>query len=249
LRDAEVGVVTCLYRGVPTGAFWSRLEALGMSVEMTSGVLVANLLEGMKFALGPTMATRKEVLLKIGGLEPLADYCSDDYLLGKLADEAGYRVVLSHYVVDHIVLNHTFAKSMQHQARWMRSTRFSREWGHIGTGLTFATPFGILAMWAAWSLGWPLLGLGLFTVSILNRICQSVAAGWLIARDRDSLRFCWLYPLRDLLGFLLWCGSFLGTTIVWRGERYRLLAGGKMSRAEPATLPVTLNPGFGPPGK
>lgn len=59
LLDPAVGVVTCLYRGVAAGGFWSILEALGMSVEMSSGVVVANMLEGMRFALGPTMATRK----------------------------------------------------------------------------------------------------------------------------------------------------------------------------------------------
>ncbi|HEX8712159.1 MAG TPA: glycosyltransferase, partial [Terracidiphilus sp.] len=54
--DAKVGAVTCPYRGVtPAGGLWSRLEAVGMSVEMTSGVLVARSVEGMQFALGPTM--------------------------------------------------------------------------------------------------------------------------------------------------------------------------------------------------
>src|SRR5437764_15073658 len=68
LLDPKVGLVTCLYRGVPTGGNWSRLEALGMSVEMTSGVIVAAALEGMKFALGPTMATRRDVLHAMGGV-------------------------------------------------------------------------------------------------------------------------------------------------------------------------------------
>src|SRR5215831_4370381 len=40
LLDPAVGVVTCLYRGTPAGSLWSILEALGMSVEMSSGVLV-----------------------------------------------------------------------------------------------------------------------------------------------------------------------------------------------------------------
>src|SRR4051812_11954982 len=83
LLDPAVGLVTCLYRGVPTGGIWSRMEAMGMSVEMTSGVLVADMLEGMKFALGPTMATRKDALAKIGGMGALADFCSDDYVLGQ----------------------------------------------------------------------------------------------------------------------------------------------------------------------
>ncbi len=73
LLDPNNGMVTCLYRGLPTGGLWSKLEALGMSVEMTSGALVANLLEGMKFALGPTMAIRRDALDAVGGFEPLAE--------------------------------------------------------------------------------------------------------------------------------------------------------------------------------
>jgi Glycosyl transferase family 21 len=83
LHDPGIGLVTCLYRGVPTGGLSSRLEALGMSVEMASGVLVADMLEGMRFALGPTSATRAEVLRTIGGIGSLGDYCADDYLLGQ----------------------------------------------------------------------------------------------------------------------------------------------------------------------
>ena len=59
-RSPKTGLVTCVYRGVAAqGGFWARLEGLGMSVEMTSGVLVAEMLEGMRFALGPSMAVRK----------------------------------------------------------------------------------------------------------------------------------------------------------------------------------------------
>src|SRR4051794_2115334 len=147
--DAKVGVVTCLYRGVPTGGTWSRLEALGMSVEMTAGVLSANTLEGMKFALGPTMIARREALEQMGGIGTLADYCSDDFLLGNLIAEAGWKVILSHHVIDHIVLNRNFKSSILHQVRWMKSTRFSRPKGHFGTVLTFAMPFGIIGFVAA----------------------------------------------------------------------------------------------------
>src|SRR5437879_32465 len=125
LLNNEIGVVTCLYRGLPVDGLWARLEALGMSVEMTSGVLIADMLEGMKFALGPTMATRKDVIDKIGGVAQLGDYCSDDYLLGNMADAAGYKVVISEHVIDHVVLNRSWSKSWGHQVRWMKSTRYS----------------------------------------------------------------------------------------------------------------------------
>jgi ceramide glucosyltransferase len=230
LLDESNGVVTCLYRGVAAGGFWSKLEALGMSVELPSGVLVANMLEGMKFALGPTMATRKDVLDSIGGMTALGQYCADDYILGNLAHEKGKRVVLSHHVIGHVAMNTSASASLKHQVRWMRSTRFSRSAGHLGTGLTYAMPFGLIGLSAgivnhSWQLG-----LALFSWAFLNRAIQAAVIGAHTLRDRESLKFCWLYPLRDLMGFIVWCASFTGREIVWRNQRYRLMPGGKMVR-------------------
>ncbi len=226
----EIGMVSCLYRGVPSGGLWSRLEALGMSVEMTAGVVVADMLEGLKFALGPTMAIRREVLEEIGGFRALADYCADDFVLGQRVFEAGKQVVLSHYVVDHVAVHKRCFASLQHQVRWMKSTRFSRPKGHIGTALTFAMPFGLLGLLAGIVMGNPLLGLALLLYAALNRMTEAMLAGWSVVRDPLALKFFWFYPVRDLLGFFLWCASFFNTSIVWRGERYQLQLGGKMVR-------------------
>jgi len=85
--DERVGAMCCPYRGVAapqdesgTG-LWARLEAVGMSVEMTAGVLVARSLEGMQFVLGPTMAFRRDVIRRMGGFRVAADYCADDFVL------------------------------------------------------------------------------------------------------------------------------------------------------------------------
>ena len=183
LLEPRNGMVTCLYRGVPTGGLWSKLEALGMSVEMTSGAIVANLLEGMKFALGPTMAVRRDALDAVGGFEPLADYCADDYVLGREIAESGRQVVMSHHVIDHVVINRSFACSMRHQIRWMKSTRFSRRAGHAGTVLTFAMPFGVLGLLAGGALHHWALGVGLFAAAYLNRVVMAMVAGWGVVRD------------------------------------------------------------------
>ena len=81
LADEKVGMVTCPYRGVPSpalpagnqrcAALWAQLEGAGMSIEMTAGVLVANMLEGMQFALGPTMVVRSACVEEIGGFRSL----------------------------------------------------------------------------------------------------------------------------------------------------------------------------------
>src|SRR5215813_15275856 len=178
LLESQNGGVTCLYRGLTAGGFWSRLEALGMSVELPSGVLVANMMEGMRFALGPIMATRRDVLDLIGGISALGPYCADDYVLGNRAHAGGKRVVLSQHIIGHVAMNTSARRSLQHQVRWMRSTRFSRSAGHVGTGLTYAMPFGLLGLLAGvLQHNWR-LGLGLLVWSFLNRAIQAIAVGW-----------------------------------------------------------------------
>ena len=231
----RVGAVTCLYRGVADGSVWSKLEAVGMSVEMTAGVLTANLLEGMKFALGPTMAVRRRCVRKMGGFGVLGPYCSDDFLLGAKVAEQGETVVLSHHTIDHIVLNLSFADSLRHQTRWMKSTRFSRPLGHLGTALTFSVPFGLLACLSAMALHRPVFGLLLLAYSIVQRMILAAAMAIFAVEEHHPLRAVLLYPLRDLLGFGCWLASYVGSTILWRGTRYRLTSGGLMHAVnEPA---------------
>jgi ceramide glucosyltransferase len=230
LLDPAVGVVTCLYRGVPAGGVWSILEGLGMSVEMSSGVLTANMLEGMRFALGPTMATRKDVVESIGGIGALGAYCADDYVLGNRAFHSGKQVVLSHHFIEHVAMNTSAQSSLAHQVRWMRSTRFSRSAGHIGTGLTYAMPFGVLGLFAGTALYDWRVGLTLFAWAFLNRVVQAIAVGRWVLGDRNSLWLSWFYPARDLIGFFVWCASFTSNEIIWRNERYQLVRDGKMVR-------------------
>jgi ceramide glucosyltransferase len=230
LLNSKIGLVTCLYRGIPAQDLWSKLEALGMTVEMTSGVLVANMLEGMKFAMGAVMALRRDALEAIGGIRSLADYCADDFLLGNRIAKAGYQVVLSDYKVEHVLPGRTLQQSFSDQLRWMKSTRFSRPRGHIGSGLTYAIPFGLLALLPA--IGHPhrmQLGIELFALACANRILLSLISGWLVMRDPRALWRCWLYPLRDLAGFLVWAASFCGRTFRWRGESYHLESDGRLA--------------------
>ncbi len=234
LLDDETGLVMCLYRGVPTGGFWAGLEALGMSVEMAAGVVAASSMGEVNFALGPTMATRRKVVESVGGIGVLAEYCADDYVLGNLVAKSGRKVVISDKVIDHYVVNRSFKTSMLHQKRWMMSTRFSIPVGHASSVMSFATPFGVLAAIAGWNCGHLALGLALLGWTLINRMVMSVAVGWAVVRDRRALEYCWLYPLRDLMGFGFWLASYAGDIVDWRGEKYRLVTGGRMVRVNAA---------------
>lgn len=239
----KVGAVTCLYRGIADEGLWSKLEAAGMSIEMTSGVLVANLMEGMQFTLGPTMAVRSRCVAEMGGFATLGPYCADDFVLGNQVAANGHEVVLSDHVIDHVVLNHSLTASIKHQVRWMKSTRFSRPKGHFGTSLTFALPFGILAGMSAWGMGKPHLGLALFAFSVIARMVLAAVVGAFVVEERHLVRTTLLYPLRDLLGFCYWAASYSSSKILWRGQVYRLIEGGLMqsvadSSAEPEREPA-----------
>jgi ceramide glucosyltransferase len=222
LLDPQVGMVTCVYRGKNAAGFFSGLTAIGMSVEMTAGVLVANLLEGMKFGLGPTTVVRKDSLASIGGYTALRDYIAYDFAIGNLIAKAGYRVVLSGYVIDHVVNQKSFRRMWQNQLRWAQTTRYSRPKGHFGSGLIFAMPYGILGLVAAGLLGHWGIGTLLLGAAVLNRLAEAWLVGWMVVRDPQVRRAPWLYPLRDLLGFLVWFASYLNLRYVWRDSRFEL---------------------------
>jgi ceramide glucosyltransferase len=228
LLDPRVGAVTCAFRGKSAGGIWADCDAIGQSVEFTAGVLMANLMEGTKFGLGPTIALRKDSLALIGGYAAVREYLSNDFVVGNFIHKAGFNVVLSSEVVDHVSPKMTFRRMWERQLRWAMGTRYSRPKGHVGTGLTFATPYGLVGLLAALLLGRPWLGIALLIAALLNRMAQCWIVGWWAARDPVARRTFILYPLRDLHGFIVWCASYLSKRSLWRDNKYVLLKGGRL---------------------
>ena len=217
--DPRVGVVTCPYRAVPGVSFWSRLEALTLNTEFWCGVVVARMLEGMRFAVGPTMALRREYLERVGGFGATGDYLAEDFVLGQWASAHGYRAELSAQVVDHCIGSQPFGANLRHRIRWARSTRRSRPWGYLGQVFTNPLPFALLV------LAGPAAALG--EAVLLGRVIVSaVVAGGLLL-DPLTRRYWWLAPAADLASLVVWVLGFFGNTVEWRGRRYELLRDGR----------------------
>jgi ceramide glucosyltransferase len=229
MLDPKVGMLTCIYRGKNIGGFWSAVHAIGMSIEMTAGVVTANLLEGMKFGLGPTIVVRRDALQKIGGYGVLGEYFANDFVIGNLIQKAGYQVVLSGHVIDHVISPLTLQRVWEHELRWAKSTRWSRPWGHLGSGLVFAIPYGILGLLSGAASGRVWLGVALFCWAMANRLAESWVIGWGVARDPGARNTPWLYWIRDLLGFFVWCASYIGQRTVWRNIPYELAGSGRIA--------------------
>lgn len=229
LVDEKIGVVTCLYRAIGSTNFAALMETLGITGEFTLGVLVARQLEGVKFALGSTIATRKEVLNKIGGFAAIADYLSDDFLIGKLAANAGYKVYISNCIVETVLPNYHLSDLIKHQIRWARGTKFSRPSGYMGLLFTFTTALSLLLVGCFFSsvLAW-LVAL----IALAIRFLAAWLVGGVWVGDKRLQRYFYLLPIRDLFSFLVWLFSFLGNTVYWRGDRFRLAVGGRLIRVD-----------------
>jgi ceramide glucosyltransferase len=189
------------------------------------------MLEGMHFALGPSMVMRQSTVEKIGGFKEVAQYYADDFVLGNWTAAAGETVVLSNYIVEHHVLNASFKKSMAHQQGWATSTRFSRPAGHVGEVLTYAVPFGLLSFAVLGAAGHLALGLALLGITVLNRVLLCLLVAGRVVRDRAAFRKAWLYPLRDFMGFCFWLRSYFGSRRTrYRGDLYELLPKGRLRK-------------------
>jgi ceramide glucosyltransferase len=212
-EDRKLGVATCPYRAVAGASLWSRLEAAGMNVDFLAGVLVARMMEGMRFAVGPTIVARRWVIESIGGFARMKNYLAEDFVLGKLVAEAGHGVILSSYVVEHHIGSSDLRDNAAHRLRWARSTRRSRPLGYLGQAFTMPLPLA-LAVCAVNPAWWPVLPVTL--------VVRAVSA-YLVSTRVLGVRPNWtLLPLEDFAAFAFWVVGFFGRTIVWRGRRYLL---------------------------
>jgi ceramide glucosyltransferase len=225
-RTAEVGMVTCLYRGTKAKTFAGLLENIGVSSTFGPDVCSARALQGVKFAFGSTIAMRRETLERMGGFPALADYLADDFLLGSYAAKEGLEVVLSDCVVEHVSEPDSFAAMLRHQLRWARTVRVSRLWGYRGMILTHGVATALMA-----TLAWGFSGFAwwLLAATILARFLPLFVIGVYGLKDRTLARYFWLAPVRDMIAFGVWAAGLIGDEVEWRGARFRVTPGGKLA--------------------
>jgi len=223
--DPRVGLVTSLYRTSRVHNIATAMEATGFTAEMIPNVLVALQLEGLSFALGASMAVRREALASIGGLEALADYLADDYQLGNKVHRAGWGIALDGCFVESMMKAEGLMTVLSRQLRWARTMRVSRPGGYLASGITLPFPAVLMALAAA-----PSMAVALAAITLLYAIRLSISTIFSRCFVRDALfpRWLWLLPLRDLLSFICWALSFLGNRVEWRGSRFVLKPGGKI---------------------
>jgi ceramide glucosyltransferase len=222
LTDSEIGGITCLYTSLNDATFADRLQTVGMNADFLPGIFVARELDGVKFALGPTIATTRATLAAFGGYEALMDRPGDDLLVGRLIAQHGKRMELLPYVVETVPDFASLRALYQKRLRWMTVMRHMRPWGHAGLLFTQGLPLSLLAMWLSPAPAITFLALGSYAV------LRSLAAwmvGRLVLQRRGTWKDLWMVPIWDTLAWVLWLHSFARKTIQWRNHEYRIANG------------------------
>jgi len=222
LANPKVGAVTCFYVPTHETSAVQRLQSVGMLSDFYPGILVAWLLDGVKFALGPTIATTRERIKGFGGFEAIENRPGDDLLVGRLIDEQGYEVKLLRYWIDTVADFHSMRDLVLKRLRWMTVMRHMRPWGHIGLLFTLGLPWALIA--AAVS-GSPAVAIAYLGAYLFLRLAMTWLIGTWGLKQRFHLRYLVLIPLWDALAVGIWLRSFTRNTISWRNREYYIRNG------------------------
>ena len=234
LADPAIGLTTCLYRGrAPRGAP-AALESLFVNTDFTPMVMVAQLVEPFAYAFGASIAITRAALDRIGGLAAIADYLADDFELGRRVAQTGSRPVLVPHVVDTVLDSTTFRDVWRHQLRWARTYRVCRPFGWFCTIVTHATLWGVasLLVTRGTMVGWIA-----FAGAIGARL-TGLAGILLLLGDRETGRWLWLVPVKDLATTFVWGAAFLGRRVNWSGQVLLVERDGRMVPLHPASVAV-----------
>jgi ceramide glucosyltransferase len=222
LADPKVGAVTCFYVPANEATLLHDLQSIGMVSDFYAGILVARQLDGVKFALGPTIATSRTRLAGFGGYAALENRPADDLLVGRLIAEQGYEVKLLPYSVLTVPDYHSYRDLLHKRLRWIVVMRHMRPWGHFGLIFTHGLAWSFAAVATHPSVSMALLYIG-------GYIALRVAMVWVIGISGLKQKGLWkkmpLLPVWDALAFCIWLISFGRKSIRWRDQQYLIRDG------------------------
>jgi ceramide glucosyltransferase len=225
--DPKVGLVSCPYRARGLTTPFAALEAAWIGLEFIPSVFLAAMLGPVRFALGATIALRREALDAMGGFAAIRDHLADDFQLGARVAAAGWRVHLAPAFVDLWCGPMGLRDYLLRQVRWARTIRVCNPAGHLFSVLSRPIPFALLAAAVEPTSPWALGAVAAtFGVRILTGVVNALAQGC----EGTVVAVALLSPLLELLSTVVWLLAWGGRTVVWRGRRFELDDGGRLVR-------------------
>jgi ceramide glucosyltransferase len=220
-----------LYSSVDDTTMTQKLQSIGMISDFFPSVMVAWLLDGVKFAFGQTIVTTRTLVAGFGGFQALESRPADDLLTGRLIAEQGVTVKMLPYAVKVVADYQSFEGLLIKRLRWMTVMRHMRPWGHAGLVFTHGVAWCLLAM--AVHPTWAVAEFYVGTYVALRLVMTLLVGEWGL-HEKDLWKKLPLLVVWDVTAFFIWVASFLRRSIRWRGVDYFVRAGLLIPGREPA---------------
>ncbi len=220
LQHSKAGAITCLYTGLAGDSLWTQLSAKSTNLHFLPSVIVGLAARLAEPCFGSTIALTRETFERIGGLTPFVDHLWDDYAIGQAVRAAGLEVAVSSITVGHVCAEATAGEFFAYQLRFARTIASIDPVGHLGAVITHPLALAVLA--GVLGAGQPALAIGAIALTGRLALCGCINRKFGLGSPY------WLLPLHDLAAFAVYCVSFFGGTVTWRGQRYRIHSDGTL---------------------
>ncbi|WP_175107439.1 bacteriohopanetetrol glucosamine biosynthesis glycosyltransferase HpnI [Pararobbsia alpina] len=223
LQAPGVGLVTCVYRGLPDPGFWPRMSAKATNYQFLPGVVIGLALGLARPCFGQTIAMRRATLEQIGGFNAFTHHLAEDHAIGEAVRGLGLKVAVPSFAITHACVENTALALVSHELRWARTIRSIDPIGHLGSALTYPFALAVLGCILCGGTAWAwafVLG------ALVARLSLKVGVDRTLGQPTRDL---WLMPVWDVLSFAIFLTSFVSKRVTWRGARFQVRGDGLMT--------------------
>lgn len=232
LAEPGVGLVTNLFVGVEERQTGAVLENLELNGFIAGGVAAASLLRAT-CVVGKSMLLPVRVLEAIGGFGPVRNLLAEDQVMGMRVRKAGYKIRLSHHVIENVNQTRGLHWFLNRHSRWYKiRRRLAFPAFVIEPTANLATVGLVWALAGESRLAW----LGMVGLVGLGMARDALQTRWLrgtFPKPRHLL----LSPVKDLFLLPVWFDALVNDRVQWRGHRFRI---GRFTRLHSSRIPYTV---------
>jgi ceramide glucosyltransferase len=217
LASPGVACVSSVFAGSGERTLGAALENLQLNAFNAPAVAAAFTL-GHTITVGKSMAMWRDALRRIGGFSSVADFLSEDHLLGRAFARAGYAVRVSLSPVDNRNVSGSVERMIARHTRWAQ-IRCAL------SPLTFALEPALspLVIATLAFLALPVMPLSLSLAGALAvQTCGTVITTSVLRRQAPRWYWLPLEALRSYLLFFCWLRACASRRVAWRGYIFQL---------------------------
>ena len=213
-------------RGIAGKSFTSQLESFHMAGWVAPAIAAAEVCNH-PCVIGKSMLLERDALEAVGGVHAFRNVLAEDYLIGNALHRKGYRVKMAPKALPVHLAKRSFSEIVNRYLRWAQMQRKINFPAFIAEWFLCATPWAILGMFSAMSIGSVEAA---FTIGCLFGL-RSMSDFLHASRDENAWTFfgpLWM-PIRESFALAMWFAACSSSTIDWKGRKMSILPGSRLS--------------------